>query len=120
MNNLHILGSVIKVDASKMKNMIIIKELPSNIVEEAYVVLKPNVKLKKKEKEEIFSGDKSQDYIIKEAENVVNNYLSNLENNKIIKNLEVEKIKKKYNKLKRICMGLGIVFIFNLIIQIIR
>jgi len=36
------------MNASKMKDMILIKDLPSNIVKEAYIVLKPNVKLKQK------------------------------------------------------------------------
>lgn len=30
-----------------MKNMVVLRNLPSNIVEEAIVILKPNVKLKK-------------------------------------------------------------------------
>ena len=29
-----------------MKNMVVLKNLPSNIVDEAIVILKPNVKLK--------------------------------------------------------------------------
>ena len=102
-----------------MKNMIVIKDLPSNIVEEAYVILKPNVKLKKKEEKEEHSKETSQDYIIKEAENVVTNYLSNLEDNKKLRNLETEKIKKKYEKLKKLCMWLGGFLILNLLIQIV-
>lgn len=107
------------MNASKMKNMIVIKDLPSNIVEEAYVILKPNVKLKKKEEKEEHSKETSQDYIIKEAENVVTNYLSNLEDNKKLRNLETEKIKKKYEKLKKLCMWLGGFLILNLLIQIV-
>ena len=38
------------MESEKMKNMIILKDLQSNIVEEAFVVLKNNVKIHKKEK----------------------------------------------------------------------
>ncbi|MCL2383295.1 MAG: hypothetical protein FWC79_03945 [Oscillospiraceae bacterium] len=31
------------MDTGKMKNMIILKNLPSNIVDEAIVILKPNI-----------------------------------------------------------------------------
>ena len=107
------------MNASKMKNMIVIKDLPSNIVEEAYVILKPNVKLKKKEEKEDHSKETSQDYIIKEAENVVSDYLFNLEGSKRLKNSEAEKIKKKYEKLKKVCMWLGGFLILNLLVQIV-
>lgn len=109
------------MNASKIKDMILIKDLPSNIVKEAYIVLKPNIKLKSKietlnkEEKEIYPV-----YIVKEAENVISNYLSKLEESKKLRNLEVEKIKRKYNKLKKICIGLGFFFFVNLLIQISR
>ena len=31
---------------NQMKNIIVLKELPSNIIEEAFVILKPNKKIK--------------------------------------------------------------------------
>ena len=34
------------MEANKMKNMIVLKNLPSNIVDEAFVILKPNSKIK--------------------------------------------------------------------------
>ena len=34
------------MDIGQMKNMVVLKNLPSNIVEEAIVVLKPNKKVK--------------------------------------------------------------------------
>ena len=106
------------MNASKMKNMIVLRDLPSNIVEEAYVILKPNVKLKNKEKIENQDSKEYQGYIINEAENIISNYLLKLEENKQQKNVEIEKIRKKYIKLKKICMWLGIAFAINLIIQI--
>ena len=104
------------MNSSKLKNMIVIKDLPSNIIEEAYVVLKPNMKynkkienLKNKEKEE------SPIYIVKEAEMVISNYLSDLENNKKLRNMEAEKIRKKYEKSKKICLIFGGIILLNLI-----
>jgi len=109
------------MNASKMKDMILIKDLPSNIVKEAYIVLKPNVKLKQKI-ENLNKGSKEQYpvYILKEAENVISNYLSELENSKKIRNSEAERIKKKYEKLKKLCLSLGTILIFNFILHAIR
>ena len=106
------------MNASKMKNMIVLRDLPSNIVEEAYVILKPNIKLKNKDKIDLQEDKSSPEYIVKEAESVINNYLLNIEEKSQQKNIEINKIRKKYIKLKKICMWLGIAFAINLIIQI--
>lgn len=109
------------VNASNMKDMILIKDLPSNIVKEAYIVLKPNIKLKNKI--ETLNKETKENYpvyIVKEAENVISNYLAGLEESKKLRNLEVEKIKKKYEKLRKLCVGLGIFLFLNLFIQIIK
>ena len=37
------------MDIENMKNMVVLKNLPSNIVEEAIVIFKPNVKLNNSE-----------------------------------------------------------------------
>ena len=70
------------MNIESMKNMVVLKNLPSNIVEEAIVVLKPNVKLKSLDLAENKAKNKkgeskynSKRYIINEAEMVVNNYL---------------------------------------------
>ena len=39
-----------KMEASKLKNMVVLKNLPSNIVDEAIIVLKANKKVKKLQK----------------------------------------------------------------------
>mgnify|MGYP003293870413 CR=1 FL=1 len=36
----------LQMNTENMKNMLVLKDLPSNIVDEAIVILKPNVKLK--------------------------------------------------------------------------
>ena len=38
------------MNTSQMKNIIVLRDLPSNIVDEAIVILKKNVKLKNREK----------------------------------------------------------------------
>ena len=104
------------MNESKMKNMVVLKDLPSNIVEEAYVILKPNQKFKKYiEKQEKGKKEIMPDYVVKEAEMVVSNYLSKIEENKKLRNLEVEKIKKKYIKIKKIALFLGGIVILNII-----
>lgn len=104
------------MNENKMKNMVILKDLPSNIVEEAYVVLKPNQKFKKYiEKQEDSKKEITPDYVVKEAEMVVSNYLSKIEENRITKNLEIEKIEKKYIKIKKIALMLGGIVILNML-----
>ena len=78
------------MNSEKMKNMIVLKNLPSNILDEAIIVLKDNKKaksLKKLEKQNngIISQEETEDYIIKEAEMVISNYLSKVEKEKQIK-----------------------------------
>lgn len=94
----------------KMKNIVVLKNLPSNIVEEAIVILKGNKKqikcTKKSIKDNSSKGqklyvDKPKDYIVKEAQMVISNYISNIENQKLIKNKrDNKKIEKKYKRLK--------------------
>ena len=107
------------MEENKKKNMLVLKDLPSNIAEEAYVVLKPNIKLKQKV-ENLSKVEKWPGYIVKEAENVISNYLSRVENNNSVRNIELEKIKKKYKKLRKFCIGLGIIFAFNLLMNLVR
>lgn len=87
------------------ENMVVIKNLPSNIVDEAWVVLKPGVK--KKEKDFIQKAknnknyiNKEKGYIVKEAEMVVTEYLNNISSLK--NSRKYEKILKKYKKLKKV------------------
>lgn len=109
------------MNESKMKNMVVLKNLPSNIVEEAYVVLKTNKNFKHNlQKQENVDERLSADYVVKEAEMVISNYLSNIEDKKTIKNSkEVEKIKKKYKKLKNTSMILAGILVLNIIINFI-
>lgn len=99
------------MESENMKNMIVLKNLPSNMIEEAFVVLKDNVKIHKQE----FVGNKREDnnildreYIVKEAEMLVSEYAKFLEqgNYNDIKDRII--VQKKIKNLKR----------FNLILMI--
>ena len=96
------------MEASKMKNMVVLKNLPSNLVEEAIVILKSSKKVKKLEKIDqkkksnaINPIQKEKDYILKEAEMLVASYISQLEDNQIKKEEQKMKNNKKYIRLKR-------------------
>ena len=74
------------MEASKMKNMVVLKNLPSNIIDEAIIVLKTSKKVKKLQKVEKNKNSassektkKDKDYIVKEAEMLVNSYISKIE-----------------------------------------
>lgn len=108
------------MNESKMKNMVVLKNLPSNIVEEAYVVLKPNKNFRiNLQKQENIEERLPSEYVVKEAEMVISNYLSKIEEKKIIRNTEVEKIKKKYKNLKNTSMILAGILLLNIMINFI-
>jgi len=109
------------MDKANMKNMVVLKDLPSNIVEEAIIILKPNVKLKSLNlSESKNSGNKlkqnSEKYIINEAEMVISDYLSNIEKKKKFEFMTNNKLEKKYKKAKIISIFLGIVLFVSLFI----
>lgn len=94
------------MESSNLKNMVVLKNLPSNIVEEAIVILKSNKKVKKLEKierarncNEAKSKSKDKEYILKEAEMLVSNYISKIENKK---ETEIKLTKNKNKTYKRL------------------
>lgn len=112
------------MESSKLKNMVVLKNLPSNIVDEAIIVLKTNKKVKKLQKIEQNKNSisdendkKDKEYILKEAEMLVNNYISKIENNEK-KNIFNKEAKKKYNKLKKYAIAITIMSILQAIIII--
>lgn len=93
---------------NSLKNMIVLKNLPSNIVEEAIVILKNGTKIKKLEKVEKNklleykdNERKDKEYILKEAEMLVSCYISDIEKRNDNKIIVSKKINRKYKKLKR-------------------
>ncbi len=97
------------MNKSNMKNMIVLKNLPSNLIEEAIVILKENQRIKKlnlvPQEKNIEDSIDEDNYIIKEAEFVISNYIR--ESEKVKENKE-EIINKKYKKLRIISYGLAI------------
>lgn len=110
-------------ESTGLKNIVFLKELPSNIVEEAIVVLKSNEKMKKfekidrsKEKFKSINQNENEEYIVKEAENLISNYIKNLEE-KEDKGLSNEE-KRKYKMLKKYACISTIVILLQCILII--
>ena len=111
------------MEINNNKNMVILKNLPSNIVEEAYVILKSKNKAKKLQKIEKntqesmknFTG--KENYIIKEAELLVTGYLDKINNNKMILNV---KTKRKYKRLKNYAYISSIIMCLQFLMLIIK
>ena len=112
------------MDINKMRNIVILKDLPSNLVEEAFVVLKENQKIKKVEyaenKAEKFSevkeGVTADDYVVKEAELLISNYITELEGQDLCGKKYENKIIKKYKKMKTVSVVLGLLLIVSFFI----
>ena len=111
---------------SDMKNMIVLKNLPSNLVEEAIIKLKENnkihkyqnVDLKKEEKEE--ESEEKTGYIIKDAEMIIKSYIDKIENDSPKREKNLKKLERKYkNSIKLNCflffstlLGIILILIF--------
>lgn len=97
---------------SKMKNMLIVKNINSNLVEEAIVVFKENAKIKE---ENFIKYNKSineekalkNDLCVKEAEIIINDYINKIENT-----TKEERLVKKCRYLKVINIALVILTVF--------
>lgn len=111
------------MEINNNKNMVVLKNLPSNIVEEAYVVLKSKKKAKKLQKiennnkESIGEFTGKDNYIVKEAELLVSDYLEKMNNNKMILNV---KTKRKYKRLKKYAYISSIVMCLQFLMLIIK
>lgn len=113
------------METSNLKNIVVLKNLPSNIVDEAIIVLKSNKKAKKLqkiEKKKTQSNEnlkKDKEYILKEAEMIVNNYISKIEKDDK-KNIFNRESKEKYNKLKKYAIAITAMSILQMIVIICR
>ena len=114
------------MDKNTMKNIVVLKDLPSNIIEEALIVFKDNAKvhkLQKIEKTKITKDVKTkniEDYALKEAEIVIKEYISKIER----KEYEIVdgniKIKQKYKRLKYLTSFLGGFAILSIIVMLLK
>ncbi len=109
------------METSKLKNMVVLRNLPSNIVDEAIVILKPNKKIRKFE---LVENNKrvakennekaSKEYVLKEAEMLVSKYISRMENEKVKTNSD-KILKQKYKRLKKYSLCSTIILFISLI-----
>ena len=113
------------MEMSNMKNIVMLRNLPSNIVEEAIVILKANQKIKKLElveQNKTFNNNikevDNKEYILKEAEMLVSNYINELENSKIKKSSS-NLLEKKYHKLKKYSIAITIGLFVSLIMNFV-
>lgn len=111
------------MNMSDMKNMIVLKNLPSNLVDEAIIILKENKKIHKYEmadakeenskeenkernkKDNVKQDDKN--YIIKEAEMLVQSYTKELEEKSPKRQYNIKKLEKKYKNSVKLNFFLG-------------
>ena len=111
------------MESSKLKNMMVLKNLPSNIVDEAIIVLKNNKKVRKLQKIEQNKNQignenvkRDKEYILREAEMLVNNYVSKIESND--KKKIHKKESEKYKKLKKYALVITIVSVVQTLVII--
>lgn len=102
------------------KNMVVLKDLPSNIVKEAYVVFKSNKMIKKfqkinknNEKQQMSKENEDSQYAIKEAEMLVSEYIEKVEKSEkdVILNSKINKKLKKYTYIASIIMILQFILL---------
>lgn len=88
------------MEKCKMKNVVVLRNLPSNLIEEAFVVVKSKKIAKSLERidarnEKIDGKNKDDGYIVREAESVLASFVSFIERKKVDLGL-----KRRYNMLK--------------------
>lgn len=104
------------MENKKIKNTIVLRGMASNVVDEAIVILKPHVKIKKTQVvNNIREKSTSKELILKEAEHIISEYVSRIS----VKEVENEKIllEKKIKKLKLISFMFFIILIITVIIK---
>lgn len=108
-----------------LRRIVLLKNMPSNIVEEAIVVLKTNKLSEKKNKEiECFEmrnkftkNEKEEDFIIKEAQNVILEYIKTLETVK--KDNGNMKLEKKYRRLMYVTLVISFLYLVDILAKFI-
>lgn len=117
----------VPMETSHMKNMVILKNLPSNLVEEAIIILKSSKKVKKLEKIDKKNNSnpaqtlkKEKDYILKEAEMLVSSYISKLEDKQEQKQYGTIKNNKKYIRLKKYAFLSSLIIFIQMMLLILK
>ena len=131
------------MDKEEMKNVIILKNLPSNLIDEAIMVIKDRKSAKKfdfnqilnngEEKHKVIQGYMKNDelkkienirkegrkYVIKEAEIILSDYISKIERPKYNES-KIKKLEKSCKRAKKIHLVLIIVSFISIVMQIIK
>ena len=110
-----------------MKNIVVLKNLPSNIVDEAIIILNNSYKVKKLQKIEIKQDnnnycekeERNKEQIIKEAEMVISDYISKLERPRQIETKSYKNLIIKYKKLRKVTAFFAITTILGIIISFV-
>lgn len=97
-----------------LKNIVVLKNLPSNIIDEAIVILKENKNAKKlqyvENKMVKINTEMKNDsgYIVKEAESVIASYISKIEGGRKFQRKLTRNIENKYKRMKiyNVCMSI--------------
>lgn len=115
------------MESSDMKNMVVLKNLPSNMVEEAIIIFKENQRVKEKELVEKNNvknitevQHKNRDAILKEAEMLITDYMNKIEEKKHTSKNHQNKIIFKYKILKLYSITSTILLIISLILNFIQ
>lgn len=108
----------------KLRNIVILKDLPSNVIEQAFVVLKKNQKIKNVEYVDNGSNnfvnerndEDENDFIIKEAELLINDFVTDktAADNRMVTFGSAD-INKKYKFMKRCAITLGCILFLALV-----
>ena len=105
---------------NKRKNIVVLKDLPSNLVDEAIIILKKNINVRKLEyadnnmKLNFKENKDTNDYVIREAESIISNYINKIESKKKVKDKNND-FRKKYNRLKKYCICISLILICSII-----
>ena len=91
------------MEKCKMKNVVVLRNLPSNLIEEAFVVVKSKKIAKSLERidarnEKIDGKNKDDGYIVREAESVLSSYVNFVE--KGSGKTEKKSFEKRYKMMK--------------------
>lgn len=113
------------MDKEKLKNIVVLKNLPSNLVDEAIVILKPNKKIRKlelidKNKSTKINNKETKDntHVINEAEMLVNSFISEIEKAETNSNSN-DKLKEKYNRLKKYALLSTMILMMSVILHFV-
>lgn len=107
------------MDNKSIKNMVVLKNIPSNIIEEAIVILKTNRMAKNFEyidnnaNVKNKNNGKNENYIVKEAESVISSYIEKIEREE----KSNKKINNNYKILRNYSIAVSTLFLLMLLIN---